>query len=454
MKRELSLLFICCSMIALLGGMIMGCAAAFNFLYPELFSAVPFVKSRPLHVSLVVSWIFLSAIGGIYYYLPKHCGIRLYSGKLPWIHLGIFLVTGLAILVCYITGKFGGREYWEFPPILAIPIIVSWIMFGFNYFKSIIRKAGEQPVYIWMWGTGIIFFLFTFLESYLWIFPYFRNHLARDLTVQWKSSGALVGSWNMLVYGTALFVMERISKNTRVARSSLTFLMYALGLTNLLFGWAHHIYAVPIAGWIRYTAYLISMTELLILSKIIWNWKRSLNEMTKYADTLVFKFIWASDIWIFINLILAIAISIPAINVFTHGTHITVAHAMGSTIGINTMILLASVVFIVTDITRCEFSRKEIVRISSGIYIANFSLLLLFVCLLTAGIEKGRLTLFTTLAFHQIMLKVSPYLLVFACSGLGILTGLGLVIFPLLKYSFRYFTIKRPNQMARGVILE
>src|SRR5690554_7380910 len=53
-----------------------------------------------------------------------------------------------------------------------------------------------------------------------------------------------------------------------------------------------------------------------------------------------------ADFWIFLNIILALLISIPAINLFTHGTHITVAYSMGTTIGINTLILLSSVTFI------------------------------------------------------------------------------------------------------------
>ena len=55
-----------------------------------------------------------------------------------------------------------------------------------------------------------MFLLFTFSEAYLWLFPYFRNNIVLDMTIQWKAYGALTGSWNMLVYGTAIFVMERI----------------------------------------------------------------------------------------------------------------------------------------------------------------------------------------------------------------------------------------------------
>jgi nitric oxide reductase subunit B len=71
--KETSLLFVSCALLALTGGMLMGCLSAFNFIYPKAFVFIPFIQSRPLHVSLVVSWIFLSSIGGIYYFLPNYC---------------------------------------------------------------------------------------------------------------------------------------------------------------------------------------------------------------------------------------------------------------------------------------------------------------------------------------------------------------------------------------------
>jgi len=339
MKKEIGIIFIALALLSLLGGVFFGCIGGLQFVFPEFLNEISFERIRPLHVSLVVAWIFLSSIGGIYYYLPKYCNVKLYSEKLPRIHFWIFLITGILILICYFLGKFGGREYWEYPAILSIPIFISWFIFGFNFFKSVFKKVGQWPVYIWMWATGIVFFFITFSEAHLWLFSYFRDNLVRDMTVQWKAYGALTGSWNMLVYGTAIFVMGRVKGDETVAHSRLAFLMYFLGFANLLFGWAHHIYIVPCALWIRLLSYAMSMTELLILGKIIWDWKKSLSEAKKDFHFLPYRFIVSSDVWILLNLSLAIAISIPAINIYTHGTHITVAHAMGSTIGINTMIL-------------------------------------------------------------------------------------------------------------------
>jgi nitric oxide reductase subunit B len=433
MKRKISIYFILFAILSLLGGVLFGILGAFQFIIPGFLDFIPFIKSRPLHVSMVIAWIFLSAVGGIYYYLPKYCNVVLYSVKLQKVHLWIFVVTGLLVIVSYLAGKFGGREYWEFPPVLAIPIIFSWILFGYNFFKTVFTKTEPWPVYLWMWGTGIFFFLFTYLESNLWNFSYFRDHLVRDITVQWKSNGSLVGSWNMLVYGTAIFLMDRISNDNSIAKSRLAFVMYFLGLTNLIFNWAHHIYIVPNALWVRYIAYGISMTELIILGKIIWNWKRDLSKALRDFHILAIRFIVASDVWILLNLILAILLSIPAINIFTHGTHLTVAHAMGSTIGINTMILTASCLFLIPDLTNNQFSIRQGKIISVGFWVMNIILLFFWLALILAGYHKGYLVIADKLTFQEIMLVIKPYLTVIAVTGIGIFAGILMIFAPQLK---------------------
>lgn len=278
-----------------------------------------------------------------------------------------------------------------------------------------------------MWLTGMFFFLLTFLESYLWLFSFFSNNLVRDITVQWKASGAMVGSWNMLVYGTAFYVMEKMSGDEKVASSKLTFFFYFLGLTNLMFNWGHHTYIVPASPWIRDIAYIISMTELLILGNIIWNWRKTLSSAVKTFHLMPFRFFTASDVWIFINLVLAIAISVPFINRFTHGTHITVAHAMGTTIGINTFILFASVFYLIS----LHGGTTSLKYINAGFWILNISLLIFWVSLIAAGVIKT-VVLSNGGTFALAIQKMLPYFYSFFIAGIGILTGILLIAIPAL----------------------
>ena len=438
--------FVVAGLIALLCGALFGVIGSWQHVLPSVVDAIPFVKSRPLHVSLVIAWIFLTAVGGVYDYLPKITGVRLHSPKLAWLHLGVFVLTGLAVVVSYFMGRFGGREYWEFPPVLGIPIAASWLLLIYNFFRTTNKYQGPWPAYLWMWATGIVFFLITYAEANLYLFPHFTGNMVRELTVQWKAYGALTGSWNLLVYGTAMVLMERTTGNTAIARSKMAFLLFGLGFTNLLFGWAHHIYPVPSALWIRILAYAISMTEWIILARMIRQWRGTVEDGKKGLGTMTGRFLFASEVWVFLNLGLALLISIPAINLFTHGTHITVAHAMGSTIGINTTILFASVFFI------SSVRITENLRV--GFWLFNGSLLLFWLCLIGAGMVKGYFTVLSDLPFQAIMERTRPFIVGFAISGLGLFTGLTMLVWRGVVSLLQGPIADAPNEDHVGIAAE
>jgi nitric oxide reductase subunit B len=433
-REPIGLWFMVLGLLALMAGALFGTLGGLQLLMPEFLQALPFHKIRPMHVSLVISWIFLGAVGGIYYYLPNHCSLPLRSGFGARIHFWVFLITGLTILAAYMSGEFGGREYLEYPPVLSIPIIGSWLLFGVIYFRTVRSRPGPWPVYIWMWGTGIFFFLLTFTEAHLWLIPYFRESMVRELSVQWKSYGALIGSWNMLVYGTAIFIATKIKGDETIAHSKMAFGLYFLGLTNLMFGWSHHIYLLPSAPWIRHLGYIVSMTELFILGKIIWDWRNSLSALQRNRYCLAYRFLFAADIWVFLNLILALGISIPVFNLFTHGTHITIAHSMGTTIGINTMILLSSVFLIIRLENQGEYPEGCSGPVNFGLWLANAALAVFFVALILAGVGKG---LYEGPSFQDMMQSIRPYLMGFVTAGVAMMLGLWLVAATAIRFLLR-----------------
>lgn len=433
MNRKIGFLFMATGLLFLLAGIMFGTLGGIIYLLPqELRDTLPFNKIRPLHVSAIVFWILFAATGGLYLYLPKYK--KKISARIGFWHYMLLLMAAIAILGCYFTGIFGGREYWEFPPILALPIAAGFILLSINFYKSMRKNKEPWPAYRWMWLTGILFFLLSFTESYLWLIPYFRDNLVRDMAVQWKSYGSLVGSWNMLINGSALYMMEKMSGDKTMARKPLTFSMFFLGLFNLMFNWGHHIYSLPVSDFIRYTAYIVSMTEVLILGKIIWNWRSSLSEAKRNKHLLPYRFMTAADIWIFLNLFTAILMSVPALNLYTHGTHVTVAHAMGTTIGINTMLLLASICYACNRFLG-KYSIKSIKWINRGLYFSNASLLIFWLALLGAGVSKAILqTQNPSIAHALLMQKLKPWFIGFTLSGAGIMAGLVMTIMPLLYY--------------------
>ncbi|HRF16887.1 MAG TPA: cbb3-type cytochrome c oxidase subunit I, partial [Chitinophagaceae bacterium] len=305
--------FLLLSISYLFFGLLLGIIGGIQYILPPfLKEQLAFQKTRPLHVYLVISWIFTAAQAGLYYYLPRIANRPIYWLQGARIHFYLHALVSFFIVACFFLGYFGGREYLEFPPLLGAVILLSWVPFAINFFFTLKPDYKNAPVYIWSWSTGILFFFITLSESYLWLLDYFHTNIVRDVTVQWKALGSMVGSWNMLVYGTGMYVMEKMSGDNKANRSPLAFFFYFLGLTNLMFNWGHHTYIVPAAPWVKTVAYVISMTELLILGYIIMKWRKTMTQARKNYHNIPYRLLSYADIWIFLNLSLAIVISVPS----------------------------------------------------------------------------------------------------------------------------------------------
>lgn len=430
-KLNIGNLFLLSALIMLIFGLCFGVLASLTYVFPEFLKPqLNFISLRPLHVSLVMFWIILGATGCVYSGLKTYIHQEIIT-KIAVVQWVLWLVAIVGIIISYFIKDFGGREYWEFNPIWALPIVLAWILFLFN-FISIVIKIKNWPVYIWMWMTGILFFLFSFTENYLWLFSYFREHFIIDMTIQWKVNGSLVGAWNQILYGTAFYLMDKISGSKNTGKSKLAFIMFFLGLTNLMFNWGHHIYLLPMDKYIKYIGYAVSMTEWIFFIKIIHDWKSTINTFQKYYYYFPYRFLMAADIWIFINMGQAILMSIPAINIYTHGTHVTVAHAMGTTIGINTMILFAACFeFLISK--KNSLNSKNINFI---FWTLQFSLLVFWLSLNMAGIQKGIWQLSTHQgSFSTMMASLKPYFIVFVIAGFFIFLSVGTLAFILIKHA-------------------
>ncbi|MDZ4759060.1 MAG: cbb3-type cytochrome c oxidase subunit I [Bacteroidota bacterium] len=422
--------YLASALFMLVLGLVFGVVAAFNYIIPGFSQEyLGFIQLRPMHVSCVMFFILMGACGCIY------CGLQsaqpdTISKPLAYMQLVIWWIAIIAILFSYSQQQFGGREYWEFPPKYALIIAITWVLFLVNYFIAA-TKIKKWPVYIWMWMTGIIFFLFTFLENYLWEFPYFREHFLKDLTIQWKANGSLVGSWNQMIYGTAFFLMERISGERSTAKSNLAFALYFLGLFNLMFNWGHHIYTLPTESYIRYVSYIVSMTEWIFLLRIFYTFKSTVTTARKNYYYFPYRFLLASEVWIFFNMMLAIVMSIPAFNLYTHGTHVTVAHAMGTTIGINTMILIAACFEFFMPHNE-EFAKGSKV-LNVFYWMLQIGLLLFWLSLIIIGIQKGIWQMGAqTTSFSSMMQSLQAWFYVFVSTGIILMASLSSLAFILL----------------------
>ena len=423
--------FVRIAFVLLIAGLLFGHLASESYNQTTATNGVMgFLSLRPLHVSCAYLGIISAGIGFISIVLQSKKSTD-FGRKLQNIQLALWVLALTGIFHSYFTGNFGGREYWEFDPIWAIPLFLSFIVF-LIYFLHQVELKEKWPVYQWMWLTGIIFFIFTFVENYLWVIPYFRAQFITDMTIQWKVNGSLVGAVNQMIYGVAFYLMEKISGNNKTSFQKLSYAFYFLGLLNLMFNWGHHIYLLPTEKYIHYIAYGVSMTEWIILLRIFYKWSGQIKENKQHYFFFPYRFLMAADYWVIINLAMGILMSIPAINLYTHGTHITVGHAMGTTIGINIMIILASAFYFFKP----SFINGKALKFNSALFwIVQGTLLLFLVSLMGMGVHRAIWQAgLSTDSFSQMMDGSKTWSLSFIIVGLLLVLSMG--------YFFVYLLIR------------
>jgi nitric oxide reductase subunit B len=123
---------------------------------------------------------------------------------------------------------------------------------------------------------------------------------------------------------------------------------------------------------------------------------------------------------------------VPWLNRFTHGTFVTVAHAMGTTIGINSMILLAGIAY---------HGRLEISNgFNKWLNVLQLSLLFFLISLFVIGLYTGLNR--ESMADAVLRSQLRPY--VKATMLLGMCTALCFI--PVLK--MLYCRLSRPADAA------
>lgn len=418
-KTNTGNLFLITALVLFMASVVFGFLGSLIYRYPEfLRDSIGLSGLRPMHVTAAIFWILLAATGAVYRSLSAITQQQNYK-LLQLLHWALWIVAFVGIYYAYFTGNFGGREYWEYPPEFAIIIGLAWVLF-LAVFIIRVRTLKKWPVYIWMWLTGIVYFLFIFIENYLWVIPYFRESFIKDMVIQWKAAGSIVGAYNMLVYGTAFYVMERISKASNTGFDKWAFALFFLSFFNMLFNWGHHLYLVPTNPTIHYVGYVVSMTEWVFFIKIIYNWKKQITEAEAHYHYFPYRFLLASNFWLFFNLTLALFMSIPVINLYMHGTHFITAHAMGTTIGINTMILMAAVFYFLLP----EREKHQSKWLKTGFWGAQVSLFVFLMALMAMGVTKS-LWFFEEpqVSFGEMMKRNAIWILLFIISGIGILVS-------------------------------
>jgi nitric oxide reductase subunit B len=435
--------------ITLFGGML-GALYSIPALAPGFQSiGIDLRQLRPIHTAFASAWIFLGGVAVVHRWLQDYGGEvtigdrwRLRVQVLSW------AIAGAGILVTLLMGVGSGREYVGFHPGFSALILIGWICYAWNFFRVASRGFFERPLYVTMWGVGILFFMVTFVEQHLYLLPRVFANPLQDMQVQWKATGTLVGAFNLFVYGSIIYIGERISRDPRYGHSKVAYALFGIGLLNSFTNFAHHTYHLPQDHRVKWISFVVSMMEIAILCRAtydLWTLVRTPRDHDFCASRGSFA---ASKYWSVFILVSAVLISFPPLNALIHGTYAVAGHAMGATIGIDTMVLLGAIIWLLGEmlvarkgegasgVLHTSYMRRTVVGL-------NLSVAALVGWLHLSGLVTG----VTRAGFAPGEVYVPPMWLAtwngvaFAGTGLLVLIFFSALLWRLIPVAFRYWWV-------------
>jgi len=380
---------------------------------PEMTSWMVFELLRPLHTFLAMGAVLAGLFGLVEAILVQHTGK---SGHPAFLILfGTFLLVGPAALMM---GQGTGREYFPAPlwvSVLLIPILFSQVWRLLSAHKALTERSPEG---FWLLGFGALFILLAWLESHLRLLDSLLYSFTRDLSVQWHAIDTMFAGMNTVLFGTVMFMMSARPKPLR------PWVLFAISGFSVLLTFGHHHYVSAQPGVIKTLAVIASMVAILSLVRHFIAWRKAQGTSTNPA--YLEPVLRSVEFWVIISVLSGVIFAIPQINLITHGTYLTLIHAMGSMIGVNFLIIvLGALAFAVAP----EAVRAE--RVQLGVRLTNWSLGGLWLVLGASGLVRGIMRIEHGYVEFQ---PIREAILVgFPIAGAVLLAGIGLLCWEAVK---------------------
>ena len=217
--------------------LVFGIMAALVYVFPDfLAQLMPFNIIRVSHTNLLIVWLLIGFMGCTYYLMPEEAEREIHSPMLAYLQLGIFVVAGVAALVCYQLGIHEGREFLEQPFFVKVLITVSFLIFLYNTSMTLLK--GRKTT------INLVLMLGLWLAAVFWLFAFYNpGNLAVDKVYWWWVVHLWVeGVWELIMASLLGYLLIKMSGVDREVIEKWLYVIIAMALITGIIGTGHHFF--------------------------------------------------------------------------------------------------------------------------------------------------------------------------------------------------------------------
>jgi nitric oxide reductase subunit B len=402
-----------------------GLLAAVKYLGPDpLIDLLPFDRVKAIHTNLLIVWVLTGFMGAAYHVVPEESGTELWSPRLAYIALGLWVVMGLTAVIGYVFGWTEGNKLLEQPYPLKLVIVVVMLMFLANLLLTI-RRAGRWTTTEAVLVAGLILTALLYLPALLT----FDNYTVSIFYRWWTVHLWVEGVWEMVQGALLAYLLIRLSGVDREVLEKWLYVIVGLTFISGILGMAHHYYFVGVPHyWLPIGGFFSALEPLVFLGMAMYAYFAMRRSGLSHPNTLAIH--WAIGSAIFSALgagLLGLAHTWPAVNKWTHGTLITAMHGHAAFFGAYVMIVLAMITYALPGLTGRDETTLERPLGLWAFWLMVGGMFGMTLAFATAGIGQVYLERITGLGFLETQRKIQVHFLML--TGTGLLFALGVALY-------------------------
>jgi cytochrome c oxidase cbb3-type subunit I/II len=379
-------------------GMLVGLLAASELAFWQVNGGIPwltFGRIRPLHTNAVIFAFAGNAIfAAMYYSSQRLLKTRMFSDVLSKLHFWGWQLIIVAAAITLPLGFTSSKEYAELQWPIDLAIAVVWVIFGVNFFMTIVKRR-ERHLYVALWfyiATIITIAMLHIVNNLALPVSFLRGYSVfagvQDALVQWWYGHNAVGFLLTTPFLGMMYYFLPKASGRPVYSYRLSIIHFWALVFVYVWAGPHHLHYTALPDWAQTLGMVFS---LMLLAP---SWGGMLNGLltlrgawNKVREEPILKFFVLSVTFYGMSTFEGPMMSIKSVNSLTHYSDWTVAHVHAGALGWVGFMVFGTLYYMVPKLWRKPLFSKGLANLH--FWVATIGLLLYVIPIWTAGLMQG-----------------------------------------------------------------
>ena len=428
--------------------LVFGLLSAVKYLGPDpLLYILPFDVTKVIHTNLLIVWVLCGFMGATYWMVPDESRTELYSTKIAYIQLVLWVLMGVTAIIGYLFRWGTGNKLLEQPLPHKIVIVIVMLMFLYNIGMTI-KKSGRFTTTEGVLIAGLGLAALLYLPALL----HYENYTVSIFYRWWTIHLWVEGVWEMIQGGFLAYLLIRLSGADREVMEKWLYVIVGLVFIAGVIGTAHHYYWIGVpAYWLPIGGFFSALEPVALVGMAMYAYSAIRRSGLAHPNKLALHWTVGSAVFTLFGAgLLGLAHTFPSVNKWTHGTLITAMHGHAAFYGAYAMIVLAMISYALPAMTRRPEEGTSMGYWSFWMQIAGmFGMTLSFA---TAGIGQVYLERIMGMGYLDAQLKIQIHFVMLVITGSIFAIGVALFIVDFFRYLPRFEVTSDAEPVLKPVV--